>query len=80
MRPPCVPWVKPVDGEAMSRAAMSLGSRAQVVPCRQVKVALPETGVLTNSLIDLLARHPLIEQDLLYTIASTAPHQSKHAG
>ncbi len=63
-RPPAEPWVEPPDAEGLMRAQAILGQAARVItPAHGAVVLAPGTD-LAESLLNIITRHPLCEDEL----------------
>ena len=77
LRPPAEDWVQPPDSEGMARSARILGSGAQIVQGGKAIINLPVGGDLVDALVAAIARHPLGEQDIEYTLNQRTPGKAQ---
>jgi len=77
-RPPAEAWVKPPDDDGIMRATAILGDVAQVVHPQEGDFDLGSGGDVVESIVGIITRHPMSEEQLLRTLASyPAEEQAK---
>lgn len=64
VRPPAEPWVQIPPEHRVQAALAAFGERAQVIAPHQGKVYIPGEGNLGESILDIIRRHPISEEDL----------------
>ncbi len=64
VRPPAESWVSPPDDERVARAAAILGPRARVLAGPAAPLDLPVLADLEESVLEILARHPMSVEDV----------------
>lgn len=67
-RPPAEPWVEPPDAEGLMRARAILGERASVVLEPHGEFDLSGYADLTEAIVAVITRHPMVEEDLVETL------------
>lgn len=72
-RPPCEPWVKPVDEPSLVRAQRILGEVARIVRPAQGDFDLAGFDSIVDAIIAVITRHPVSEQELLGLLAKWEP-------
>ena len=72
-RPPAETWVEPPDEEGLMRARAILGSVARVIHPVEGTFDLSGYENLREAVASIITRHPMLEQDLVRTLARWAP-------
>ncbi|MGE0755948.1 MAG: radical SAM protein [Pirellulaceae bacterium] len=65
VRPPCEPWVQPVDEAGLARAQELLGTAATVVSPAAGRYQLAAGDDILEAILAAIARHPTREQELI---------------
>jgi len=65
VRPPAEPWVRPTSNERIALALEIIGSDAGVVNNAVIDFKLAEKGCLADSILEVITRHPMDEDQLL---------------
>jgi wyosine [tRNA(Phe)-imidazoG37] synthetase (radical SAM superfamily) len=73
IRPPAEPWVEIPDPAALARAREILGASARVVTPAEGAFELPERGAIGDDVLDVISRHPVREEELVWAIERRAP-------
>jgi wyosine [tRNA(Phe)-imidazoG37] synthetase (radical SAM superfamily) len=74
-RPPAEKWVQLSDKDGLRRAMTILGDIAQVVHPAQGSFDLSGENSVATAIINLIARHPMSEEELRQTLQHWAPRQ-----
>jgi wyosine [tRNA(Phe)-imidazoG37] synthetase (radical SAM superfamily) len=64
-RPPCEPWVKPVDEATLDRARRILGSVAHIVRPAAGEFDLSGFDNVVDAIVAVITRHPASEEELI---------------
>lgn len=72
-RPPCEPWVKPVDAAALQRAQRILGDVAHVVMPATGEFDLSGFTNVVDAIVAVITRHPVSENELLSALDRWQP-------
>ncbi len=75
IRPPAETWVQPPTQDEILRAMGILGDRARVVHPAQSKFVLVDQDEPLESVLGILTRHPLREDELKSILAQRSPGQ-----
>ncbi|MGD2120466.1 MAG: radical SAM protein [Gemmatimonadota bacterium] len=75
-RPPAESWVAPATDEASLRACMILGSAAQVIHPVETTLRLSNPETALETLLGVLVRHPLSEEQLKRALALWPPEEA----
>ncbi len=78
-RPPCEPWVKPVDAAALARAQRILGDVAHVVLPADGEFDLSGFDNVVDAVVAVITRHPISEEDLVRTLDRWQPGHVKES-
>jgi wyosine [tRNA(Phe)-imidazoG37] synthetase (radical SAM superfamily) len=73
VRPPAEPWVEPPDAEGLMRATVLLGEVARLVHPAQGDFDLSADLDVVDAVLDVVARHPMREQELTRALHRWAP-------
>lgn len=65
IRPPAESWVYPTSEASTTRASTILGKVAIIVPSSQGSLGIKQYDELAESLVGILTRHPMQEDDLI---------------
>jgi len=76
-RPPAVDWARPVPMETMKKFAEILGPKAEIVVDFAKKIQQGHARLLESELLNVLARRPLRDKDLVKLFASAAKKAKK---
>ncbi len=78
-RPPCEPWVKPVDESVLDRAQRILGEVAYVV--RPIRGDLDLSGFdnVVDAIVSIITRHPVSEEELVQSLTRWQPGHVRDA-
>jgi wyosine [tRNA(Phe)-imidazoG37] synthetase (radical SAM superfamily) len=74
-RPPAETWVEPPDQEGLMRALAILGRRAAVLHPSAGIVELSGHMDVIDAILDIIARHPISQQDLELALQRWSPGQ-----
>ncbi len=72
-RPPAETWVEPPDEEGLMRARSILGDVARVIHPIEGTFDLSGCDSLADAIVNIITRHPMLEQDLVRTLEQWAP-------
>jgi wyosine [tRNA(Phe)-imidazoG37] synthetase (radical SAM superfamily) len=72
-RPPAEPWVRPPGPESLERAALVFGSVARVLQPIDVDVECVNDEELAATVLAIVLRHPMQENELVRNLACWAP-------
>jgi wyosine [tRNA(Phe)-imidazoG37] synthetase (radical SAM superfamily) len=72
-RPPAEPWVTVPGPEVLERACSILGGQARVVLATDGHFELESEASLDDAIVDVIARHPMSEQELVATLSRQRP-------
>jgi wyosine [tRNA(Phe)-imidazoG37] synthetase (radical SAM superfamily) len=72
-RPPCEPWVKPVDEAALDRAKAILGTVAHVVRPTSGELDLSGYDNVVDAIVAVITRHPVGEPELVHALDRWQP-------
>lgn len=72
-RPPVETWVQPSDEEGLLRASTILGDAARVFHPASGSFDLSGCGSLVESVIGIITRHPMREEELIETLTLFSP-------
>jgi wyosine [tRNA(Phe)-imidazoG37] synthetase (radical SAM superfamily) len=72
-RPPCEPWVKPVDKAALDRAQRILGDVTHVVLPAEGEVDLSGYDNVVDAIEAVITRHPISEEELVRALDRWQP-------
>ena len=64
-RPPCEPWVKPVDEQVLDLAQQNLGEVAHVVRPAVGEFDLSGFDNVVDAIVAVITRHPVSEEELI---------------
>ena len=78
-RPPAEPWVVPPTRESLERATSILGSVAEVLPRIDIDVKSGADDGLESSILAIVRRHPMREDELVRNLARWAPVRVKES-
>jgi wyosine [tRNA(Phe)-imidazoG37] synthetase (radical SAM superfamily) len=78
-RPPCEPWVKPVDEQALVRAQRILGEVAQIVRPAQGDFDLKGFDNIVDAIVAVITRHPISEEDLARLLVKWQPERVRES-
>jgi wyosine [tRNA(Phe)-imidazoG37] synthetase (radical SAM superfamily) len=78
-RPPSEPWVQAPDEEGLLRAMAILGESAQIVPPPADTYDLSGYENVSEAIEDIIARHPMREEELRRTLELWTPGQVEEA-
>jgi len=79
IRPPAEPWVRPPNEEALMRAAALLGGVARVIHPAEGVFDLTGYASVGEAIVGIITRHPMLEDDLVRTLARWTPAQVREA-
>jgi wyosine [tRNA(Phe)-imidazoG37] synthetase (radical SAM superfamily) len=79
IRPPAEPWVKPPDEDALMRATALLGGVARVIHPAEGVFDLSGCANVVDAVVGIITRHPILEDDLVRTLAQWTPAQVREA-
>jgi len=68
-RPPVETWVRPADAEGLLRARAILGGIAKVIHPAKGIFDLSGSENLVDAIVGIITRHPMLETDLMETLA-----------
>lgn len=71
-RPPAETWVEPPDEEGLMRARAILGDVVRVIHPIEGTFDLSGFNSLTEAVINIISRHPMLEEELVRTLADQA--------
>jgi len=77
-RPPAEPWVRPSDKEGFMRAISILGPAAMVLHPAETVLRLANSASALQSILRVLARHPMSETQLLRAMAHWPDSERSH--
>jgi len=72
-RPPVETWVQPPDDEGLLRARAILGDIANIVHPASGSFDLSGNESLVDAVVGIITRHPMREDELIYTLAHWTP-------
>jgi wyosine [tRNA(Phe)-imidazoG37] synthetase (radical SAM superfamily) len=72
-RPPSEPWVQPADEEGLLRARAILGNIVKVMHPASGSFDLSGAESLVDSIIGIITRHPMQENELIETLKHISP-------
>jgi wyosine [tRNA(Phe)-imidazoG37] synthetase (radical SAM superfamily) len=78
-RPPAEPWVKPATEESVQRALAILGENAQALRPARGLFELTEFEGIAEAVLNIVARHPMQESELLAALQSCTPEEVNRA-
>jgi wyosine [tRNA(Phe)-imidazoG37] synthetase (radical SAM superfamily) len=78
-RPPCEPWVKPVDEPALVRAQRILGEVARIVRPAQGEFDLTGFDNIVDAIVAVVTRHPVSEDDLVRLLTQWEPERVRES-
>jgi wyosine [tRNA(Phe)-imidazoG37] synthetase (radical SAM superfamily) len=78
-RPPSEPWVQAPDEAGLLRAMAILGETATVVPPAAEIYDLSSYANVSEAIEDIIARHPMREEELRRTLERWTPGQVEEA-
>jgi wyosine [tRNA(Phe)-imidazoG37] synthetase (radical SAM superfamily) len=73
--PPAEPWVEPPDAEGLMRAMVILGEAGELVSPARGEFDLSAHSEVGPTIVSLLGRHPMREDELIRTLARWAPEE-----
>lgn len=79
LRPPAESWVQPATREALERARAILGASARILPPIPEGAPLADTDNLLESILAIIARHPMEEDQLLRALGRWHPGEASEA-
>ncbi|MFH1908744.1 MAG: radical SAM protein [Chloroflexota bacterium] len=79
IRPPAESWVQPAGDDSLRRAQAFLGKIASVLIPSLAQSEFTETGDLEATLLSIITRHPMPEQDLIGGLPAWQPEQIREA-
>jgi hypothetical protein len=79
IRPPAEPWVKPPNEEGLMRATALLGGVARVIHPAEGVFDLSGYANIFDAVVGVITRHPMLEDDLVRTLARWTPTQVRAA-
>jgi wyosine [tRNA(Phe)-imidazoG37] synthetase (radical SAM superfamily) len=75
IRPPAEAWVYPASEARIALASTILGNTAVIVPSSQGPIGKYQDDELAESLVGILTRHPMQEDDLIAGLSSCSPEK-----
>ncbi len=78
-RPPAEQWVEPPDQEGLMRALALLGKNAKIVHPARGTFRLEGSADVTETILNIITRHPMDEQDLIETLKKWTPDRVEAA-
>jgi wyosine [tRNA(Phe)-imidazoG37] synthetase (radical SAM superfamily) len=79
LRPPAESWVQPATTDALDRARAILGATTRVLPPIPESAPLAGTANLLESILAIIARHPMEEDQLLRALGRWHPGEAAEA-
>jgi wyosine [tRNA(Phe)-imidazoG37] synthetase (radical SAM superfamily) len=73
MRPPAEPWVRPPNAEVVERAHALLGGARAPRPTASAGAAVGAASGMTDTVLGMLARHPMDFEELLDSLGRSSP-------
>lgn len=75
LRPPSEAWVQPPNKDALQQAIAILGDVAHVIPPTTESLHLVDKTSVVKTIIDVIKRHPMCEDELIYSLGQCSLEQ-----